>query len=83
MDNDARISKEALELWGVRFPSEHEIAKIEAEKCALLRDQFARAALSLGGEFFHGYKNGCDSAEHIAEAAYQIADAMLKARANG
>lgn len=45
-----------------------------------LRDEMAMSALSLGGEFFHNYANGCDSAEHIAEACYQIADAMLKTK---
>lgn len=52
----------------------------EATAGMTLRDYLAAKALTLGGEFFHGYKNGCDSAEHIAEAAYQIADAMLAER---
>ena len=45
-----------------------------------LRDYFAEGALSLGGEFFHGFGNGCDDAQDIADACYLIADAMLKAR---
>lgn len=45
-----------------------------------VRDYFAARALTLGGEFFHNFGNGCDSAEHVAQAVYQIADAMLAAR---
>ncbi len=77
MDKDARISKEALEAWGVRFPSEHEIAKIEAEKRALLRDQFAMAALQ-------GMCARDDPERDIrkrVEVAYAYADSMLQERA--
>ncbi len=85
MDKDARISKEALEAWGVRFPSEHEIAKIEAEKRALLRDQFAMAALPacIAGQFevmrSETHINITD--EQVSADCYRYADAMLKERA--
>lgn len=45
-----------------------------------LRDHFAANALTLGGEFFHILGNGCNTPKTVSEAAYQIADAMLKAR---
>lgn len=45
-----------------------------------LRDYFAAKALTLGGEFFHILGNGCNTPKTVAEAAYQIADEMLKAR---
>lgn len=45
-----------------------------------LRDYFAAKALSLGGEFFHNLGNGCDTAETVSIAAYQIADAMIATR---
>jgi len=45
-----------------------------------MRDYFAAKSLTLGGEFFHNLGNGCDTPETVAAAAYQIADALLKAR---
>ncbi len=51
-----------------------------AQDCMTLRDYFAAKALTLGGEYFHNYGNGCDSANDVAIVAYYIADAMLAAR---
>jgi hypothetical protein len=62
---------------GYAFPCPHESAP---ELGMTLRDFFAAKALTLGGEFFHNLGNGCDTETTVAEAAYQIADAMLKAR---
>lgn len=60
----------------------HEAAELtnDAQSGMTLRDYFAGQALALGGEFFHNYGNGCDTDKHIAQAAYQIADAMLAER---
>lgn len=46
-----------------------------------LRDYFAGQALTLGGEFFHLIDQRDESqSAHVAAIAYEIADAMLKAR---
>jgi len=63
---------------GPAFPCPHPSAPNEG---MTLRDYFAAKALSLGGEFFHGFGNGCKTQETIAQAAYHIADAMLAERA--
>lgn len=43
-----------------------------------LRDYFAGQALALGGEFFHQAASATPT--NIAAIAYEVADAMLKAR---
>lgn len=48
-----------------------------------LRDYFAGQALALGGEWFQHLGNGCDTPDTVSQAAYQVADAMLKARGTG
>lgn len=64
------MKKEQINTGGSAFPHTE----------MTLRDYFAAKALALGGEFFHNYGNGCNDPEAISQAAYQIADAMLKAR---
>ena len=69
------------ETGGPAFPFRKEGASSFQQFSGMsLRDWLAAESLNLGGEFFANLGNGCATPETVAEAAYMIADAMLKAR---
>jgi methylmalonyl-CoA mutase N-terminal domain/subunit len=67
---------QAFPLPAVRI--EFSSGEVEYHECHAgmsLRDYFAGQAFALGGEWFHN-----SGSTNVAETAYEIADAMLKAR---
>ena len=78
----------AAAIDGITDPDERDRAYLKARAEAVggasLRDYFAAKAMPLAWKIFdEGYSPDAVTPENIAKAAYQIADAMLAARAFG